>query len=222
MRGKLKRFKEIAERPNVICPEKEVYEKMRGNWQKEHFKNDHDIVLEIGCGRGEYTVGLAQVFPDRNFIGIDIKGDRIWVGSTRAMSLELKNAAFLRTQVQFLPKFFDGEEVKEIWITFPDPRPKDRDEKRRLTNSKYFDLYKSVLQKQGWVHFKTDNTDLFNYTLGVLKTRKDVKNLEFTHDLYSSPFNNDHFGIKTKYEEKFHAMGENIKYLKFQFVDSTN
>lgn len=217
MRDKIKRFREIAERANVIGPEKKVYESIKGQWRKTHFKNANDIVLELGCGRGEYTVGLAQLFPGKNFIGVDIKGDRIWVGSSRAMQLSLVNVAFLRTQIQFLPRFFKPGEVSDIWITFPDPRPKLRDEKHRLTNNRYLDIYKEIIIADGYVNLKTDNTALFDYTLEVLKERKDIKNLVFTKDLYESPYNNQHFGIRTKYEQKFHALGESIKYLKFQF-----
>ncbi len=217
MRGKIKRFQEIAEWPNVICPEKALYKNIKGQWGSLQFKNSNDIVLELACGRGEYTVGLAQVFKDRNFIGVDIKGDRIWVGSAQARQLGLNNAAFLRTQIQFLPRFFEPGEVNEIWITFPDPRPKLKDEKHRLTNNLYLDIYKPLVIPGGYINLKTDNTDLFNYTLEVLGERRDIRNLVFTHDLYSSPYNSQHFGIKTKYEKKFYEMGESIKYLKFQF-----
>ncbi len=217
MRDKKSRFKDIAERFNVINPEKEVYDKIKGNWGSYQFKNEHDIVLELACGRGEYTVGLAQQYKDKNFIGVDIKGDRIWVGSTFAMEKKLSNAAFLRTQIQFLPRFFNKEEVSEIWITFPDPRPKLRDEKHRLTNDAYLDTYKLVLVKNGYIHLKTDNTELFDYSLDVLRARQDIKNLEFTYDLYNSPHNALHFGIQTKYEKRFNDQGEDIKFLKYQF-----
>lgn len=218
VRDKIKRFREIAERFNVVCPEKPIYENIKGKWSTYQFQNDNDLVLEIACGRGEYTVGLAKVFKDKNFIGIDIKGDRIWVGSTEAVTSNLKNTAFLRTQMQFLPRFFEEDEVSEIWIIFPDPRPKDRDEKHRLTNHFYLDIYKAILRKGGCVNFKTDNTELFDYTLEVLINRKDVKNLIFTKDLYNSQYNNLHYGIKTKYEQKFYDLGEDIKFLKFQFA----
>ena len=217
VRDKIKRFQEIAERTNVIGPEKNLYESIKGRWGAEQFGNLNDIVLELGCGRGEYTVGLAQLFPTKNFIGVDIKGDRIWVGSSHAIELGLDNVAFLRTQIQFLPRFFKKNEVSEIWITFPDPRPKLRDEKHRLTNNRYLDIYKEIIVPGGCIHLKTDNTALFEYTLEALDNRNDVKNLIFTRDLYKSPYNNQHFGICTKYEKKFHDLGESIKYLKFQF-----
>ena len=218
VRDKIKRFQEIAERANVIGPEKELYESIKGRWREAQFGNENDIVLELACGRGEYTVGLAQLFQEKNFIGVDIKGDRIWVGSSRAIKLGLDNVAFLRTQIQFIPRFFQQGEVSEIWITFPDPRPKLRDEKHRLTNNHYLDIYKDIIVGDGYINLKTDNTALFDYTLEVLERRKDVKNLAFTRDLYKSAYNNQHFGITTKYEEKFNRLGESIKYLKFQFT----
>ncbi len=217
MRDKIKRFADIAERFNVVCPEKDIYSDIKGKWRDYQFKNENELVLELACGRGEYTVGLAKVFPHKNFVGIDIKGDRIWVGSTQAIDEKLSNAAFLRTQIQFLTRFFENGEVDEIWITFPDPRPKLRDEKHRLTNDFYLDIYKQVLKPEGYINFKTDNTPLFDYSLAVIDARKDVKNLVYTRDLYISEYNNLHYGIKTKYEQKFFDLGEDIKYLKFQF-----
>ncbi len=219
MRDKIKRFADIAERFNVVCPEKSIYETIKGRWRQLQFQNNNEVVVELACGRGEYTVGLAKVFPNKNFVGVDIKGDRIWVGSTQAINEALNNAAFLRTQIQFLSRFFEKGEVDEIWITFPDPRPKLRDEKHRLTNDFYLDLYKEVIKPSGYINFKTDNTDLFNYSLTVLQERKDIKNLVYTNDLYNSKYNDLHFGIKTKYEQKFYDLGEDIKYLKFQFID---
>lgn len=181
------------------------------------FGNDNDLIVELGCGKGEYTIGLSRLFPNRNFIGIDIKGDRIWVGSKTAEDEELKNVAFLRTQLLYFEKFFDEGEISEIWLTFPDPRPRDRDEKRRLTFPRYLQLYKSALKKDGWFRFKTDNTPLFDYTLEVLQDRFPVRNLSYTHDLYSSDMVAEHHGIKTKYEKIFSDKGEKIKYMKFQF-----
>lgn len=219
MRDKIKRFREIALRANVIGPEKEIYESIKGRWRSRHFNNENDIILELGCGKGEYTVGLAQLFPGKNFVGVDIKGDRIWVGSSRAMQLHLPNAAFLRTHIQFLQRFFDKDEVSGIWLTFPDPRPRLRDEKHRLTNNHYLDIYKEIMSGGGHINLKTDNTALFDYTLGILAQRKDIKNLVFTGDLYKSAYSDYDFGIRTKYEQKFHKLGERIKYLKFQFND---
>ncbi|MEP2771814.1 MAG: tRNA (guanosine(46)-N7)-methyltransferase TrmB [Fulvivirga sp.] len=217
-RAKLKRFAEVAKRHNVLEPGKEMYEKIKGQWNSYQFKNENPITIELACGRGEYSVGLARMFPEQDFIGIDIKGDRIWKGSSMAIEEQLENVAFLRTIIQLLEKFFAPDEVSEIWITFPDPRPKDRDEKRRLTNNRFLDIYKNVIKKDGWVRLKTDNTELFEYSLEVIKGRKDIRNLEYTFDVYNSALEPDCHGIKTRYEKKHAALGADIKYLKFQFT----
>ena len=216
MRKKLQRFQDNAERGNVIEKGKPIFESIKGNWS-DHFQNNNPIVVEVGCGKGEYTIGLGEKFPGKNFVGIDIKGARIWVGSTYAIENNLTNVSFLRTDVLYLTDLFDENEVSEIWVTFPDPRPKDRDEKRRLTSLRYMTMYRSILQEEGWLKFKTDNTKLFDYTLELLQSEVKVRNLEYTHDLYESHLMEEHFGVKTKYEQLFHAQGESIKYLKFQF-----
>ena len=220
MRKKLDRFRDNAERRNIIERGKPIYETIKGNWNKGFFKNDHDLVVEFGCGRGEYSVGLAEQFPEKNFIGVDIKGARIWVGSTYAINNGLENVAFLRTNIVLLNDFFDQNEVSEIWVTFPDPRPKDRDEKRRLTSPVFMDKYKAILRENGWVKFKTDDTMLFDYTLSLFEKDVKVKNLSYTHDLYQSDLFEEHHGVKTKYEKLFYDKGETIKYMKFQFEKS--
>ncbi|MTI38473.1 tRNA (guanosine(46)-N7)-methyltransferase TrmB [Fulvivirga lutimaris] len=216
-RGKLKRFAEIAERANVIEPSKVIYEKVKGNWHNEVFQNNNPITLELACGRGEYTVGLGRLFPNSNHIGIDIKGDRIWKGSAIAEEEGLENVAFLRTHLLELNNFFEPGEVDEIWITFPDPRPRDRDEKRRVTHSRFINIYKSIVSKEGIIRLKTDNTGLFDYTLEALKLRDDIKDLHFTHDLYHSEYVHECHDIRTRYEQKFGAEGHDIKYLRFTF-----
>ncbi|MDX5477027.1 MAG: tRNA (guanosine(46)-N7)-methyltransferase TrmB [Cyclobacteriaceae bacterium] len=216
-RKKLQRFKENEENRNVIQPGKEIFEQIKGNWNAHQFENDHPIVVELACGRGEFTVGLAREYPQNNFIGVDIKGARIWKGSTIAIAEGLQNVAFLRTQIQLLEKFFDKGEISELWITFPDPFPRDGDEKRRLTSPKFLDMYKPLIKKGGIVHFKTDNTGLFDYTLDLVRTREDVEVLISTHDFYASEWKDEHHGIKTKYEKLFSEKGEKIKYLKFRF-----
>jgi len=218
VRKKQRRFEENAGRRNVIQPGKPFYDTVKGNWHNDFFCNDNPIVVEMGCGRGEYTVGLAQHFTSINFIGIDIKGDRIWKGSSMADQLGLENAAFLRTQVQQVENFFEENEVDEIWITFPDPRPKDRDEKRRLTFKRFIEIYKRIMKSGGIIHLKTDNTELFEYSLETILQRKDVEELEFTRDLYTSPLNELHLGIQTRYEKKHHDLGEKIKYLRFKLI----
>jgi len=217
-RQKKRRFEENKLRPNLVESGKDFYDEIKGKWHLKVFTDQQPIVLELGCGKGEYTLGLAQAFPNRNHIGVDIKGDRLWVGSGIALREGIQNAAFLRTQIQFLEHFFKKGEIEEIWVTFPDPRPKEKDDKRRLTAPRFLAIYQNLLKPDGWLKFKTDNTELFNYTLELInKNRISVKNLAFTHDLYNSEYVSEHYEIKTKYERKFAALGETIKYLKFQF-----
>jgi tRNA (guanine-N7-)-methyltransferase len=218
MRQKKRRFEENKLRTNLVESGKDFYDEIKGKWHLKVFTDQQPIVLELGCGKGEYTLGLAQAFPNRNHIGVDIKGDRLWVGSGIALREGIQNAAFLRTQIQFLEHFFKKGEIEEIWVTFPDPRPKEKDDKRRLTAPRFLAIYQNLLKPDGWLKFKTDNAELFNYTLELInKNRISVKNLAFTHDLYDSEYVFEHYEIKTKYERKFAALGETIKYLKFQF-----
>lgn len=217
MKSKLKRFEIIAGRKNVIEPGKEIFKTIKGKWNSEYFKRDRPITLELACGRGEYTVGMARLFPERNFIGVDKKGDRLWKGSTWAVEDQLANVAFLRTEILFIESFFEASEVDEIWLTFPDPRPRIRDIKRRLSSSRYIDMYKKVLKPECYFRFKTDNTDLFNFTLEELGYRNDLIDFEYTRDLYESSLRPECYDIKTRYEEMFAAKGEKIKYLRFKF-----
>jgi tRNA (guanine-N7-)-methyltransferase len=214
-RSKLVKFAAIAERENVVEAGDELYGQLVGKWREEFFENDHPLVLEIGCGRGEYTVGMARLFPEKNFIGLDIKGARIWKGSTMAKEEELDNVAFLRTFIEKLEENFADGEVDEIWITFPDPRPRDRDIKRRLTSPRFLDLYEKILKTGGIVHLKTDNQMLFDYTLEVLQERQ-PKDLLFTHDLYQSDLQEHTMGIYTTYEKRYLEEGITIKYLQFK------
>jgi tRNA (guanine-N7-)-methyltransferase len=217
-RRKLERFKQNEQSRNVIQPGKELFEKIRGNWKSVQFENQNPIVVELACGRGEFTVGLAREYPACNFIGVDIKGSRIWKGSTTAIAEGLNNVAFLRTQIQLLDSYFDSGEIAELWITFPDPFPRDGDEKRRLTSPRFLEMYMPLLEKNGIIHFKTDNTGLFDYTLELIQKRHDCEILIHTHDFNASSFKDDHHGIQTKYEKMFSEKGEKIKYLKFRFV----
>lgn len=216
-RRKLHRFNQNATAENVIERGKSLYTTVKGRWNEVFFKNKNDIVLEIACGKGEYTVGLGQLFSDKNFIGIDIKGDRIARGSQRADELGLKNVGFLRTGVQYLDEFFVANEVAEIWIVHPDPHPKDKDEKRRLTNPKFLKLYKSYLKDDGILHLKTDNAPLFKYSLQVLQQDNEFEMIDFTHDLYQSDLNEGHYNIITYYETMFTGKGEKIHYLKAKY-----
>ena len=218
MKRKRERFKIIEENPNVIEPSKPWYEAIKGKWRSEYFRNSRPITLELACGRGEYTVGLARLFPDCNFIGGDIKGERIWKGSTIALQEQLANAAFLRTHILMMENFFEPGEVHEIWLTFPDPRPRKRDVKRRLTGPRYMDMYKRLLQPGGFVRLKTDNAQLFEYTREQLDERHDITDLAFTADVYNSDLKKECFDIKTRYEQEFTEKGEKIKYLRFRFV----
>ncbi|OEK04644.1 tRNA (guanosine(46)-N7)-methyltransferase TrmB [Roseivirga misakiensis] len=216
-RGKKKRFQENKELPNIIQEGSDNFNHVKGQWAQHYFKNDYPITVEMGCGKGEYTVGLARYFKERNFVGVDIKGDRLWVGSKLSVKEKLENVAFLRTLIHHINDFFETDEVDNIWITFPDPRPRDRDEKRRLTSPRFLEHYKDILKPNGQVFFKTDNTGLFEYTLEVLKERTDILDLAYTFDLYQSEYLDDHYGIKTNFEQKYLDLGEPIKYLKFRF-----
>lgn len=218
MRKKLARFQDNFESENVVERGKPLFETISGNWNREFFKNNHPITIELGCGRGEYTVGLAKRFPERNFIGVDIKGARIWKGSQQAKAAGMHNVGFLRTQIQLLQDFFAENEADTIWITFPDPRMKDRDEKLRLTSPRFLEMYQHILKPEGWILFKTDNTPLFEYTLELLNRDYKIKDLTCTFDLYHSELWEEHFGIKTRYEQLFTEKGETIKYLKFRFA----
>jgi tRNA (guanine-N7-)-methyltransferase len=217
VKRKQERFKIIEERENVIEPTKPLYQTIKGNWKKEYFKNEYPVTLELACGRGEYTVGLAKLFPGQNFVGVDIKGERIWKGSTWAVENELSNVAFLRTHILVIENFFQVAEVDEIWLTFPDPRPRKRDVKRRLTNTRFLEIYKKLVKPGSYIRLKTDNTNLFEYSLEEIQGRSDIADLKFTDDLYSSELRPECFDIKTRYEEAFAAKGEKIKYLRFRF-----
>ena len=218
MKRKLERFSIIAERENVLQPGKELYFQVKGCWNETYFKNNNPITIELACGRGEYTIGLAKQLPDRNYIGVDIKGDRLWKGSTLAVEQNLTNVAFLRTQILLIENFFEAGEVDEIWLTFPDPRPRKIDVRRRLTKSRFLIMYKSLLKPGGYFRFKTDNTGLFEYTLEEIQSRSDIVDLKFTGDLYESDLRAECFDIRTKYEEMFANKGEKIKYLRCKFI----
>lgn len=217
MKRKQERFRIIEERQNVIEPSKPLYHEIKGKWRSLYFHNDGPITLELACGRGEYTVGLARLFPDRNFIGVDIKGERIWKGSTWALEQNLTNAAFLRTHILMIENFFEPGEADEIWLTFPDPRPRKRDIKRRLTSPRFLEMYKKLVRPGGYIRLKTDNTLLYEYTLEEVQGRKDIADLQFTSDLYASDLRPECFDIRTRYEEEFASKGEKIKYLRFRF-----
>ena len=190
---------------------------IKGKWHEAYFRNDHPIVLELGCGKGEYTVGLSKNNPDKNFIGVDIKGNRIWTGARQALDENLKNTAFLRTRIDFIEHCFTGGEVNEIWLTFPDPQPQKTRARKRLTNMIFIKRYQKFLKPGGLVHLKTDSTGFYEYTLEVIK-ENNFELLISTNDLYNNcpPGREELINIKTHYEKLFTDRGEKIKYCCFR------
>jgi tRNA (guanine-N7-)-methyltransferase len=206
---KLLRFAQIKEMDNVL----EYPEGMQGKWA-EHFKNNHPIVLELACGRGEYTVGLAALYKNKNFIGVDIKGNRMYIGAKKCITDALQNAAFLRTQIEMIPKFFAQNEVAEIWITFPDPQLRISKAKKRLTHPRFLRLYQQILQPNGAIHLKTDSPQLYRFTKKVIS----IYNLTAVEDLadaYQIENISADLKIKTHYESLDIAGSKKIHYLKF-------
>ena len=190
-----------------------MFEKVKGQWGKEMFFNSNPIVLEIGCGRGEYSVGLGELFPDKNFIGVDIKGSRIYKGAKYVVDNNRLNVAFLRTQALLLDRFFEDNEVDEIWLTFPDPRPLDGDEKRRLFSPRFLNIYKSFLRKNAIINLKTDNYELYKYALDLCISLK-IEIKIATEDIYNSEFEKECFSIQTTYEKRYLDEGTKINFLK--------
>ena len=222
-KNKLKKFKEMESLDRVLqFPYgilKEQGFPLRGNWHREFFGNDNPIVLELGCGKGEYAVGLARKFPDKNFIVIDIKGARMWTGAKQAASEGLPNVGFLRTNIELLPHFFAPGEVDEIWITFPDPQM--RKERKRLTSTRFLDLYRMVLKPLGTVHLKTDSPFLYTYTHNLVE-HNSLQQLADTADLYASTsVLTDILEIRTHYEQQWLARGLPIKYIAFALDHTT-
>ena len=218
-KNKLQRFAENETFSNLIQPPfSEVFRKdyfLKGQWNKSIFKNDNPIVLELGCGKGEYTVGLAKMYPEKNFIGIDIKGARLWRGAKTAHEANMNNVAFLRTRIEQITSFFDKDEVSEIWITFPDPQPKRIKTTKRLSSSVFLNFYKSFLKPQGLVHLKTDSADLHRYTRSVVELNK-LKVHKVTDNLYSTEKDDPILSIRTFYEEQYLEKGIPITYLCFE------
>lgn len=211
-KDKLRRFEEIATFDNVLQLDEGKI--LKGLWRSKQFKNENPLVLELACGKGEYAVSMARLFPYKNFIGIDYKGNRIWRGAKTACEENIGNVAFLRIQIEHILDYFDHGEVSEIWITFPDPQPQISREKKRLTSSRFLEKYKIILQPDGVMHLKTDNDEFYKYTsakIEELGLRLHVK----TEDLYHSDFVDDVLSIKTYYEKKYLANNKSINYLKF-------
>ncbi len=214
-KNKLQRFSEIRNFNNVIEINYDVIfnNKTAGCWQKDIFKNNNPIVLELACGKGEYTIGLAKKNPNKNYIGIDIKGERIWKGAKDAIDLKLDNVRFLRTRIEHLNLVFSENEVSEIWITFPDPFLKKSKSRKRLTSLRFLEIYKQILSKKSFIHLKTDSQELYEYTLDVLVKNK-LRILENLNDITKNKKIRD-LDIKTYYEKKFNLMGKSITYIKF-------
>ena len=212
-RKKLQRFEEVKAASNVLEKGKPLYSTIKGNWRSIYFKNNNPIYLEIACGQGEYTVGLARIYPAINFIGIDLKGERIARGSKIALDEGLKNVAFLRTPIRFIEEFFEGGEVNNIWIVHPDPRPLERWEKMRLTYASFLKMYYKILVNNGLLRLKTDDEPFFDYSVDSICCNG-FELIGQSKDLYNSVFNDEHHGIETFYEKKFTALGRKISYLK--------
>jgi len=214
----LARWTELASLDNVIQPEiGEVSERdhpIKGKWNKEIFKNNNPIVLELGCGKGEYTVGLAKNFPANNFIGVDIKGARMWRGAKTANEQNLQNVAFVRTRIEFINSFFSADEVDEIWITFPDPHPGGRNSNKRLTSPWFLNSYRLFLKDKGIIHLKTDNKELYDFTNKVLNYNT-LEIIISMNDLYAEKADNV-LSIRTHYEKIFLDAGLKINYLSFR------
>lgn len=213
-KDKLRRFAEIETFANVF--QLEEGKPLKGKWAVDHFKNENPIVLELACGKGEYSVNLATLFPDKNFIGIDYKGNRIWRGAKTAIEEGINNVAFLRIQIENLLDYFGAGEIDEIWITFPDPQPQDSREKKRLTFPAFLNRYKEILKPSGKVNLKTDNDQLYAYTCEKVKELNLIEHKNTDH-LYTSDLADDVLSIKTYYEKKYLQHDKNINYIQFSF-----
>lgn len=207
---KIIRFEELKTFPNVL----EFPENMQGKWHS-FFNNKNPIILELACGKGEYAVGLGRLYSNKNFIGIDVKGNRIWKGAKTALTEDLKNVAFLRTQIDKLTDYFAADEISEIWITFPDPQLRFSKMKKRLTHPKFLRLYKNILQQNGIVHLKTDSPDLYHFTKIVIDLYQ-IKIIEDKDDLYKEECISEVLKIKTYYESLDIAQSSKVHYLAFE------
>jgi tRNA (guanine-N7-)-methyltransferase len=218
-KNKLRKFAENETFKNMVqAPRTDLLENglhLKGKWHKEFFKNDRPIVLELGCGKGEYTVGLGKQFPKKNFIGIDIKGARMWRGARTATDNKMTNIGFLRTHIELIHNCFAKGEVSEIWITFPDPQIKYRRRKKRLTAPDMLEMYRSILADDAVIHLKTDSQFLYGYTLGIIEGYGHTV-LDSSYDIDRQKASNQLLKIKTNYEGIFRAKGMAITYLKFQ------
>ena len=213
-KDKLRKYSEINDFENVH--ELEDGKDYKGCWSTNQFKNNKPLVLELACGKGEYTINLAKLFPEKNFVGVDYKGNRIWRGAKTAIEENIPNVAFLRIQIEHILDYFAENEVSEIWITFPDPQPQISRERKRLTHSRFLDCYKVILKEEGTINLKTDNDALHQFTHQVIADLGLKLHIK-TEDLYHSEFADEVLSIKTYYEKKYLVYDKNINYLKFSF-----
>ena len=219
-KNKLKRFKENDTFGNVFQPTREEVVSgqfpLKGKWNQDYFKNSNPIVLELGCGKGEYSVGLADKYPNKNFIGIDLKGARFWRGAKTAVETGLKNVAFIRTQIELINHIFDENEVDEIWITFPDPQIKYKRTKHRMTNSQFLKLYKKVLKPEGVINLKTDSEFMHGYTLGLLHG-EGHEVIYSNHNVYVNEGSPEEVtSLQTFYEKQYLEINKAITYIRFK------
>lgn len=213
-KDKLRKFAEIDTFPNVY--QLHLGKVMKGKWVAEHFKNENPIVLELACGKGEYAVNLAKLFPNKNFVGVDLKGNRIWRGARTGVDEGINNLAFLRIQIEDILEYFAPGEIDEIWITFADPQPQESREKKRLTFPGFLEKYRVLLKPGGKVNLKTDNDGLYNYTVEKVEELKLITHKNTNH-LYQSEFADEVLSIKTHYERIYLKHDKNINYIQFSF-----
>lgn len=219
-KNKLRRFRENEQFDNVVQPSREELTQnnypLKGKWRSDFFKNNNPIVLELGCGKGEYSVALAQAYPEKNFIGVDIKGARFWRGAKTGMEENITNLGFIRTQIELVDHIFAENEIDEIWITFPDPQIKYKRTKHRLTNSEFLQKYKYILKPDGIVNLKTDSEFMHGYTLGLLHG-EGHEILQANHDVYKNVYSpKEVTGIQTFYEKQYLDQGKPITYIQFK------
>jgi len=217
-KNKLARWAELNTFRNVIQPDHRVKpisdHPVKGKWKQEIFLNVNPVILELGCGRGEYTTGLAEMSPQNNYIGVDIKGARMWRGARTAYEKNLPNAAFLRTRIEFIGSFFAEDEVDEIWLTFPDPQPGKKNSNKKLTCPWFLNLYRCFLKNNGTIYLKTDNEELFNYTRSLAE-KNNLSVLKATSDLYKEYHEDKILSIRTHYEDIYLKEGRKIHLLSF-------
>jgi tRNA (guanine-N7-)-methyltransferase len=224
-KNKLRKFSDLTTYDHVyenydpssprLVKNKDVEVHLKGMWAEKHFENTQPIILELACGRGEYTEALAAAYPNQNFIGVDVKGARIWKGASNCLKRGLKNAAFLRTRIEQIALFFDKNEVSEIWITFPDPFLRESKENKRLTSPRFLNEYKKFIKPGGWIHLKTDDPTLYAFTIQTLRDYPGAT-IHYHHDdIYDGPLMFPELSFKTYYEKSHLSAGRKIKYIRF-------